>query len=153
MKEKEMHLVINGKEYSVVISDFNAYEAVIAVNSKKYAVVIKDLGIEQVSDVTPQEGPEAKEEQAATQSKTQQPAYHRPTSVVQANSVVTPLPGMIQKIFVRVGDTVKVGQPILVLEAMKMENEITSNFAGEVKEIKCREGESVPEGAVLVVLH
>jgi glutaconyl-CoA/methylmalonyl-CoA decarboxylase subunit gamma len=155
MTEKELHLEINGTNYTVVISEFDAYRAVISVNDKKYTVGIKDLGIEQAADLTSHSsGPSAEVKTAPSETaKNKDQDYHRPSSVLQANSVVTPLPGLILKIFVRPGDTVQVGQPVLVLEAMKMENEITSNFAGVVRDIKCREGESVAEGAVLVVLE
>jgi glutaconyl-CoA/methylmalonyl-CoA decarboxylase subunit gamma len=155
MTEKELHLEINGTNYKVVIREFDAYQAVVSVNDKKYIVGIKDLGIEQVADLTSHpSGPSAKVKTAPSgAAKKENQSYHRPSSVLQANSVVTPLPGLILKIFVHPGDTVQVGQPVLVLEAMKMENEITSNFAGVVRDINCREGESVAEGAVLVVLE
>jgi biotin carboxyl carrier protein len=154
MKEKEMRFEINGREYSVIISEFDAYKAVVAVNGKKFTVGIKDLGIEQIADVKPRPVHSAHTDagHGATTQAGQESSYHRPESVLHASSVVSPLPGLIQRIFVRVGETVKIGQPVLILEAMKMENEITSNSAGIVSEIKCREGDSVPEGAVLIVL-
>jgi pyruvate carboxylase subunit B len=165
MKEKELHLDINGKEYSVVIHEFNAYEAVVSVNDKRYTVGLKDLGVDQVSDVKPVrtlEPGEPNTEQAyhsspprprSPQSQTPATQLHRPSSLVNTKTVVAPLPGLIQKIYVRQGDTVKSGQPVLMLEAMKMENEIPATMDGVIKDIRCREGESVNQGQELIVME
>ena len=66
--------------------------------------------------------------------------------------VSTPLPGTILDVFVNVGDSVKAGQTVVLLEAMKMENNIEADTAGTVKEVKVRKGDSVLEGDVLVVI-
>lgn len=63
------------------------------------------------------------------------------------------MPGKIVKVEVKVGDKVVSGQGIVIMEAMKMENEITSPKAGEVKELKVKEGESVESGALLAVIE
>jgi biotin carboxyl carrier protein len=54
---------------------------------------------------------------------------------------------------VKVGDTVSVGQELLVLEAMKMENSINSNVSGEIREIRVQAGDQVSTGDVLVVVE
>ena len=64
--------------------------------------------------------------------------------------VEAPMPGNIFKILVKPGDVVSKGQNVLVLEAMKMENNITSDYAGKVKRILTQEGKSVTAGAKLV---
>ena len=71
---------------------------------------------------------------------------------VAGSKVTTPLPGTILDVFVNVGDTVKEGQTVVLLEAMKMENNIEADCAGTVKEVKVRKGDSVLEGDVLVVI-
>ncbi len=69
------------------------------------------------------------------------------------NIVKATIPGTIVKVLVSEGEKVKVGDPLLILEAMKMENEIVSTKEGIVKEIKVREGERVETGQVLVVIE
>ena len=59
---------------------------------------------------------------------------------------------MILAIKVKIGDTVREGQPVAVLEAMKMENEILSEHDGIVTEIHVEKGETVLEGAVIVTI-
>jgi acetyl-CoA/propionyl-CoA carboxylase biotin carboxyl carrier protein len=61
--------------------------------------------------------------------------------------------GTIVKILVEVGDTVEAGQPVCVLEAMKMENQITADKAGTVKEVKVAAGDSVGSGDVVMVIE
>jgi biotin carboxyl carrier protein len=64
-----------------------------------------------------------------------------------------PMPGRVISIKVKEGDSVKIGSPIIVLEAMKMQNEITSNMNGVVREIRVSEGDLVESGDVLVVIN
>ncbi len=74
----------------------------------------------------------------------------KPQAVVTGNPVTAPLPGRILEVLVKVGDKVVEGQDVVVLEAMKMENSITTEFSGEVKAIFVQPGDTVPTDAVLV---
>jgi biotin carboxyl carrier protein len=67
-------------------------------------------------------------------------------------TISAPMPGKVLKLLVKVGDSIQSGQGIVVVEAMKMENEIRSSAPGMVKEIKVSEGNTVNAGEVLVVL-
>jgi biotin carboxyl carrier protein len=58
----------------------------------------------------------------------------------------------VLQVYVRVGDTVKMGDKLLLLEAMKMENKIEADKAGTVKEVNAKEGDTVMEGDVLIVI-
>ncbi|HVC18604.1 MAG TPA: biotin/lipoyl-containing protein [Vicinamibacterales bacterium] len=66
--------------------------------------------------------------------------------------LVAPMPGKVVRLLVRPGDTVKARQPMIVVEAMKMENEIRSPKAGVVAEIRVAEGTSVEAGSLLAVV-
>lgn len=151
MKEKEFNLEINGKEYSVIISDFTATTAEVEVNGNKYEVGIKDLGIEQVADLKPQFSAVAAPAAAPVAGgAAAQPQLHKPASITNAAAIMSPLPGLIQKVLVKVGDTVAAGQNLLIMEAMKMENEIQAKSAGTVTSVHVKEGDSVEEGIELV---
>lgn len=67
--------------------------------------------------------------------------------------IVCPMPGKIVKFLVEEGQSVKTGDPVVIVEAMKMENEFKAGIDGTVKEIKAAAGESVESGAVLVVIE
>jgi biotin carboxyl carrier protein len=67
--------------------------------------------------------------------------------------VRSPMPGMVAGIKVNVGDRVRAGDPVIVVEAMKMQNELASPFSGCVKRIHVREGQSVESKAQLLVIE
>jgi acetyl-CoA/propionyl-CoA carboxylase biotin carboxyl carrier protein len=69
-----------------------------------------------------------------------------------SGSVTVPMQGTIVKVVVAVGDTVKVGDPVCVLEAMKMENQILAEKAGSVSEVKVQPGQTVGAGDVVAVI-
>jgi len=69
-----------------------------------------------------------------------------------SGDVAVPMQGTIVKVLVEVGQTVEVGQPVVVLEAMKMENQINAEKAGTVKEIKVEAGAKVGAGDVVVII-
>ena len=77
----------------------------------------------------------------------------RPKLPVDAGAVTTPMAGAIKSILVKQGDSVKQGQPLVILEAMKMENQITAPVPGSVKSVDVAEGDSVTEGQILLVLE
>ena len=68
------------------------------------------------------------------------------------NKVVAPLPGRIISLKVKVGDAVKAGDEVVVLEAMKMENSITSDYSGTVQQVLVAEGDNVATDAVLMII-
>ncbi len=68
-------------------------------------------------------------------------------------AVRSPLPGTVVDIKVAIGNTVKKGQTLVVLEAMKMENNIDAERDGKITEIKVNKGDSVMEGAILVTIE
>ena len=68
---------------------------------------------------------------------------------ITGKTVEAPLPGRILEVCVRVGDVVKRGQTIVILDAMKMENNITTDYAGTVKQVIAEVGEAVPANAIL----
>ncbi len=69
-----------------------------------------------------------------------------------SGAVTVPMQGTIVKVLVEVGQAVEAGQTVCVLEAMKMENNITAEKAGTVKEIKVSTGDSVGSGDVVAII-
>ena len=67
--------------------------------------------------------------------------------------LIAPMPGMIVRVAVQVGDTVQPGQGLIVMEAMKMENELRATSAGTVKAVHAAPGTAVDKGAVLLELE
>ena len=75
-----------------------------------------------------------------------------PVAAGAGSPIKSPLPGTVIELKVNVGDTVKQGDVVLVLEAMKMQNNIESEYDGTVTSITVKQGETVMEGAVLLTI-
>lgn len=75
-----------------------------------------------------------------------------PAADIDGTVMLAPMPGMIVKYLKKEGENVKKGDPVVILEAMKMENSLTAPADGVVKDIKFGSGDSVPKGAVLCVI-
>lgn len=75
-----------------------------------------------------------------------------PAPVAGGEGVKAPLPGTITAVKVEVGQTVTAGQVVAILEAMKMENDVTASEGGVVKEIRVAKGAAVAAGDVLIVI-
>lgn len=145
---KEYKLKINGNDYNVVVNDVEEATAKVEVNGTPFTVefekpISKPKAIKVVKSSTP--------------SPAVTPASNRPSAATVAaptsgTTVTSPLPGVVLDVFVKEGDAVKTGQKVVMLEAMKMENVIEATCDGTVKAIKVNKGDSVLEGAVLVVI-
>ncbi len=124
----------------------------IVVNDNEYKVGIEELqdetGAAPVSAPKPAPRPAA----APAPSAPSAPAAAPQASAPAAGDITAAMPGTILDIKVGVGDSVTSGQTLLILEAMKMENEIMAPGDGVVKEIKVAKGASVNAGDVLIVL-
>ena len=144
---KNFKFKINGNDYNVHISNVDGNIADLEVNRTPYKVEI-DRELKQTKTpklVRPEAVPSTDSHPSV--AKTVSPG------VATSGAVKSPLPGVILSLAVKVGDTVKVGQRLLVLEAMKMENNIDSDKEGRIAAIKVNQGDSVMEGDVLVVIE
>lgn len=144
---KNYKFKINGNKYQVDVIGVEDNVAQIEVNGTPYEVELeieKQVQPKAVVKLATPPAPKAGTTTAAVPS---------PSSAPTAGSVIkAPLPGIILDLFVKVGDHVKPGNHILLLEAMKMENNIDADKEGVVKEIRVQRSQSVMEGDVLVVI-
>jgi len=126
----------------------------ITIGNKSYDVTVEDLteADPYQPSPTPAPAPTNPAPDAPAQSGPG-PAPVKPQLPVDSGAVTSPMAGVIKSILVKQGDTVKQGQPLVVLEAMKMENQITAPAAGKVKSVDVNETDSVREGHVLLVLE
>lgn len=67
--------------------------------------------------------------------------------------IQAPMPGLVTQTLVAIGDTVKAGQTVIILEAMKMENDLAAPIAGTIKELKVSKGDTVDHGQLLVTIE
>lgn len=130
----------------------------ITVNGKSYEVDVEEIGGVMSSapvsrPAAPVSAPAPTAAPAAAPAPAAKPAAPAPAaSVAGGETVTSPMPGTILDIKVNVGDTVANGAVLVILEAMKMENEIMAPTAGKVVSINVSKGASVNSGDVLVVI-
>lgn len=144
---KEYKLKINGNDYNVVINDVQESVASVEVNGSNYKVefekpIVKPTAIKVVKTATAA---------PAVSAAAPKPAA-APAPTAGGTTVSSPLPGVILDVCVKEGDTVKNGQKIMVLEAMKMENVVEATADGVIKSIKVNKGDSVMEGTPLAII-
>ncbi|MBP9990898.1 MAG: biotin/lipoyl-binding protein [Bacteroidales bacterium] len=147
---KSYKFKINGTEYTVDINEVEGQEIKLDVNGTPYNVTV-DKEMKQAHKA-PKVVASRKAPQVAAAAGEVQRSTPAPAAGGAGNKVATPLPGTILDVFVNVGDKVNAGQRVVLLEAMKMENNIETDVAGTVTEVKVRKGDSVLEGDVLVVI-
>ena len=149
---KKYSLKINGNQYEVKIDDINEASTLahVTVNGTKYDVEIE--GAKTVAK-KPAVVPAPAATGLSVTPKT--PIASKPAAAPAATGakVTCPLPGTIIAINVKEGDTVAAGQTLVVLEAMKMENNIDAERGGVVKQILVAAGATVMEGDVLIVIE
>jgi biotin carboxyl carrier protein len=102
----------------------------IVIDGASYQVTVRDLRSERIAAMQPRDAADPSD-----------------GAVIRA-----PIPGMIRRILVKAGDAIARGQPLLTLDAMKMENEICSPIDGTVGDVRAREGETVEKDEVLLHL-
>lgn len=142
---KQFNYTINGIKYRVEINSIEDNVAEVSVNGTNYSVEIQAK--EQVKPVAKPKATPAKPAAAAA------PATTAPAATPAGGAPIqSPLPGVIIGIHCKVGDVVKKGQKLVVLEAMKMENDIKADRDGTITAISVSQGESVQEGATLVMI-
>lgn len=145
LKMKEYKYKINGTEYNVSVGDIENNEAQVLVNGVPYKVELE----EQVKPVAVARPKAA----AAPRTETGSKIISKPSAGGGAGAVKAPLPGVILDIKVKVGDTVSPSDTVVILEAMKMENNIHADKAGVVKSIEVNKGDSVLEGATILTIE
>ena len=159
---KEYKYKITGNEYSVAIIDLEGDKAAVEVNGVSYQVDILTEGY-----TAPAPRPAAKPAAAPAPAPAAAPAAPAPAPQPLApaapaaepaapagkgTAVQSPLPGVILDIKVAVGDQVKAGQTVAILEAMKMENNINAECDGVITAIKVSKGDNILEGSDIVII-
>lgn len=130
---------INGKAYDVTVGAIADGNASVTVNGTEYKVELE-------SGISSPAAP------AATAREPEQSQKAEPKVAGAGKSINSPLPGTIIEVCVKEGQAVKKGQKIVVLEAMKMENEIQAESDGTVTALMVKNGDTVLEGAQIATI-
>lgn len=145
---KQYKYIINGNEYNVTINSMEDNIAEVEVNGTPYKVEMEKPAKKTLKKPQSVVSRPAQVSAPVTTAPVAAPSQ----SSGAAGAVRSPLPGVILEVSVKVGDVVKRGQKIAILEAMKMENNINADRDGKIIEVKVNKGDSVLEGADLIVI-
>lgn len=139
---------VNGVDYEVEIEEIEGTTAKVTVNGKAFEVELK----EPVKATTSKPAKVVAPVAAAAPAAAPAPAS-KPAAVAGEGAKVTaPLPGTITEVKVAVGQAVKAGETVIILEAMKMQNNIEAENSGTVTSILVGQGDAVMEGATLITI-
>ncbi len=154
---REYVMSVGGKEFHAGIKELTADYALVLVDGQEYRVLLKQLGSGQsvfssLARSAPQPPPAAA---GAAPARESAPVVTPPLpgaggSQEGSGTVTAPLPGLVLDLFVKEGDPVKAGQNLLVMEAMKMENQVQAPFDGTVKKVFVQKGANITEGDKLI---
>lgn len=144
---KEYKYKINGNLYKVAIGAIEDNIAHVEVNGTHYKVEMEKAPKPKTTVIRPVV------HQASTSPGTATAQVTRPVVASGKSGVKSPLPGVVLEVKVNVGDEVKKGQTVVILEAMKMENSINADKDGKITAINVKQGDSVLEGADLVIIE
>ncbi len=145
---KSFKFTIQGNKYNVNILNIEDEIAEIEVNGTVYKVELE-------KKITTLKTPKLVRSYAvpSTETALSQLKTSAPSAPKGAGFIKSPLPGIILDIYVKEGDKVSIGQKLITLEAMKMENNINADKEGTVKAIKVSKGDSVLEGDTLIEIE
>ena len=144
---KEYKFTIGGKKYEVAVSGIEGNVADVSVNGVAYKLEIEEgAAPAAVSAASPAAAPAA---QAKAPAAAPAPA---PAAAGAGKSILSPLPGVIISVDVKQGDSVKRGDKVAVIEAMKMENEILSDCDGTVTAVHVQKGDTGADEAKIVTI-
>ena len=147
---------VKGVDYEVEIQDIEGNIANVTVNGIPFEVEMKQpvkAGKQKVklSGEQKESAPTATSTATATPAATTTAAT-QPAAAASGKPVVAPLPGTINEIKVKVGDKVNAGDTVVILEAMKMQNNIEAETSGTITSINVNKGDAVMEGDTLVTI-
>ena len=147
---KKYDFTVNGSDYSVEIRSIDDNIAKIIVNGTPYNVEIKTEAKTPPKPVVVRKNTEVKTRENPV-ARTSAPVGTN--TIPSGNAIKSPLPGTILKILVKQGDSVKIGDLLLVMESMKMENNVLSEKAGIVKRILVSEKQAILQNDVLLEIE
>lgn len=123
----------------------------IAIDGKEYLVEMEEIGGVQQPVQAPVAAAPAAPVAAPAEQAAPAPAA-APVSAASGDAMTAPMPGTILRLLVNIGDEVKENQPLMILEAMKMENEVVANHAGKVAGMHVNQGQVVNAGDALITI-
>jgi len=142
----KLKVQVEGQTFDVDVGDLHARPIMATMGGKVFAVWPEEMVVERAAAAPPSASP-------STPRPTPTPSQPAAAPTGNGHIVRAPLPGVINKIAVQVGDVVAIGQELCVVEAMKMNNVIRATRPGTIKTVPITTGQHVRHGDVLIELE
>ncbi|HPF16079.1 MAG TPA: biotin/lipoyl-binding protein [Thermotogota bacterium] len=136
---KKYNIRVNGKAYEVEVEEMGSHQS-----------VQQGQTIQTVSQV--QQTPQTQQPKPVSKPAQSEPKKETAADQGAHSSIDAPMSGLVIDVKVKKGDNVKQGDKLLVLEAMKMENDIVSDVSGIIDEVHCKKGDNVETGETLITI-
>ncbi|MHC1782869.1 MAG: biotin/lipoyl-containing protein [Anaerolineaceae bacterium] len=148
---RTLKITVNDIPYEVEVGDLSSSPVDVIVNGKAYSVAMEAGDVVAATPIVTQAAP------VVTPRPAQTAAAPKPQTVVNAgpveNQIRVPMPGTILDVMVKAGDSVKAGQQICALEAMKMKSAVRSNRDGKIAAVYVTNGQKVSHGDPIVTFE
>ncbi len=138
---KTYKIIVDGRRYEGKVVEYTESKVVVRLNNVDYTVGIEHEEYDHVPKLVRRKKQEAETHIVNAPKK---------VSAYKPGQLLAPIPGVVLSVLVKEGDIVKEGDVVLILEAMKMESEITAKASGPVTAIRVAKGENVAESQVLL---
>ena len=138
---KKYNFEIDGKKFEVEVNLLNSNDAQVKVNDKNFDIKISNNLSEP-----------KKSEPKKSEPKKSEPKIPDQSAQGNPGDLLALMPGKILKVLVSEGQKIKMGEPVIIMESMKMEQTIVSSADGVINSINVNEGETIEVGSVMIVI-
>ena len=138
---KKYNFEIDGKKFEVEVNLLNSNDAQVKVNDKNFDIKISNNLSEP-----------KKSEPKKSEPKKSEPKIPDQSAQGNPGDLLALMPGKILKVLVSEGQKIKMGEPVIIMESMKMEQTIVSSADGVINSINVKEGETIEVGSVMIVI-
>ena len=138
---KKYNFEIDGKKFEVEVNLLNSNDAQVKVNDKNFDI--------KISNNLPEP---KKSEPKKSEPKKSEPKIPDQSAQGNPGDLLALMPGKILKVLVSEGQKIKMGEPVIIMESMKMEQTIVSSADGVINSINVNEGETIEVGSVMIVI-
>lgn len=154
---RKLDLEIHGKRYSVEVKSLDSDKATVLVNDTEVEVdILGQQKLEPIASVAKHSSPNAAGNRQATSPANIPPPVQsksRPSQASSSNTLQAVMPGIVIKVLSKEGQQVKAGETLLIIEAMKMENEIRATRDAKISKILVGPGQKVQTGDSMIVFE
>ncbi len=142
---KTYNLKLGNNKYEVVIKGIQADKVIAEVNGLEYVV-----SLEQLKNIESEKKTPTAPKKSTVVPPQMEPKKTEPITAQGPQKIICPMPGLVRAVFVKEGDVVEAGHKLMIMEAMKLENDIIAEAGGKITRVNCKEGDNLAQGELMI---